>query len=461
MCIRDRYMGNLSHYITKRQRIQLTSHILPAQMSSKSNSKAPSQAAKPKSGIDEPKAPKKGEDDGNLKGRTSPQAGSDKGRKNSQADDINNDDVENERENDGGDLGDREEEEQGNDEDNENREEVDDREPGEEEEEEEGEREDHERDEGEIERDRNGGEREGDDEEELVTKEDPETEIHPLPEADGLPDDNEGKINFLLDRLELTEKALRELQQYLVEEKEINANLRMKILEQEDEIKKFKDDENNTLKEKIGTVLKSTFETSVLQKVEAEKREILALQNATEKNLMILELDSQVLQIRGEFFMQQKELEDAKHEISKLREQLENLEKENGELSTDRQQKHQRINELTEENSELFATLQKMKDVQNVLNRLLGDRKTKEELINAANYEGNEVRSAYSTERADQPVFLTEKEAPVQPTRLGQGNARNPPSRKGYSQDIGSNPCLLYTSPSPRDGLLSRMPSSA
>ena len=24
-----------------------------------------------------------------------------------------------------------------------------------------------------------------------------------------------------------------------------------------------------------------------------------------------------------------------------------------------------------------------------------------------------------------------------------------------------SNPCLLYTSPSPRDGLLSRMPSSA
>ena len=26
---------------------------------------------------------------------------------------------------------------------------------------------------------------------------------------------------------------------------------------------------------------------------------------------------------------------------------------------------------------------------------------------------------------------------------------------------VNSNPCLLYTSPSPRDGLLSRMPSSA
>src|SRR5680860_1820575 len=31
----------------------------------------------------------------------------------------------------------------------------------------------------------------------------------------------------------------------------------------------------------------------------------------------------------------------------------------------------------------------------------------------------------------------------------------------GSIDDIYYNPCLLYTSPSPRDGLLSRMPSSA
>ena len=30
-----------------------------------------------------------------------------------------------------------------------------------------------------------------------------------------------------------------------------------------------------------------------------------------------------------------------------------------------------------------------------------------------------------------------------------------------HQHDEKSNPCLLYTSPSPRDGLLSRMPSSA
>ena len=34
-----------------------------------------------------------------------------------------------------------------------------------------------------------------------------------------------------------------------------------------------------------------------------------------------------------------------------------------------------------------------------------------------------------------------------------------PPGLVGY--DEAGKPCLLYTSPSPRDGLLSRMPSSA
>ena len=32
---------------------------------------------------------------------------------------------------------------------------------------------------------------------------------------------------------------------------------------------------------------------------------------------------------------------------------------------------------------------------------------------------------------------------------------------KGYEEPEWSRDCLLYTSPSPRDGLLSRMPSSA
>ena len=48
-----------------------------------------------------------------------------------------------------------------------------------------------------------------------------------------------------------------------------------------------------------------------------------------------------------------------------------------------------------------------------------------------------------------------EELAPVGP-RLGRG-ARDD-GRLGLA---GAGPCLLYTSPSPRDGLLSRMPSSA
>ena len=49
---------------------------------------------------------------------------------------------------------------------------------------------------------------------------------------------------------------------------------------------------------------------------------------------------------------------------------------------------------------------------------------------------------------------------------LGIIQATNSSFWKGYSEVLGvfpyvGTPCLLYTSPSPRDGLLSRMPSSA
>ena len=40
-------------------------------------------------------------------------------------------------------------------------------------------------------------------------------------------------------------------------------------------------------------------------------------------------------------------------------------------------------------------------------------------------------------------------------------NLKNKPTAFGPSYDINLPHCLLYTSPSPRDGLLSRMPSSA
>ena len=41
------------------------------------------------------------------------------------------------------------------------------------------------------------------------------------------------------------------------------------------------------------------------------------------------------------------------------------------------------------------------------------------------------------------------------------GHLPNASELAGYKQKLKENSCLLYTSPSPRDGLLSRMPSSA
>ena len=42
--------------------------------------------------------------------------------------------------------------------------------------------------------------------------------------------------------------------------------------------------------------------------------------------------------------------------------------------------------------------------------------------------------------------------------KAGEGRGRD---NRGKVSERPRNPCLLYTSPSPRDGLLSRMPSSA
>ena len=53
-------------------------------------------------------------------------------------------------------------------------------------------------------------------------------------------------------------------------------------------------------------------------------------------------------------------------------------------------------------------------------------------------------------------------------TRIGPAQPREGPARLFYTRSVDTrgahvveNACLLYTSPSPRDGLLSRMPSSA
>ena len=51
--------------------------------------------------------------------------------------------------------------------------------------------------------------------------------------------------------------------------------------------------------------------------------------------------------------------------------------------------------------------------------------------------------------------------------KLGDGSIRDvlywpeTTTLTDFDKVRGGNPCLLYTSPSPRDGLLSRMPSSA
>ena len=55
-------------------------------------------------------------------------------------------------------------------------------------------------------------------------------------------------------------------------------------------------------------------------------------------------------------------------------------------------------------------------------------------------------------------TFVTKPLSPGFCRYLWQYHLRRDPE---WYAGVDLNPCLLYTSPSPRDGLLSRMPSSA
>ena len=79
-------------------------------------------------------------------------------------------------------------------------------------------------------------------------------------------------------------------------------------------------------------------------------------------------------------------------------------------------------------------------------------------------YEGDPATSQSVTWRTDATV----KTAQAQIAQSGEGPAfKNAAStvlatrNVSHTTNLGYDSCLLYTSPSPRDGLLSRMPSSA
>ena len=73
-----------------------------------------------------------------------------------------------------------------------------------------------------------------------------------------------------------------------------------------------------------------------------------------------------------------------------------------------------------------------------------------EELVTMAGY--GPMRRAVAVYRGSSWIGLGQEASPD-----GSGPLRGP--HRGDGEELGR--CLLYTSPSPRDGLLSRMPSSA
>ena len=99
------------------------------------------------------------------------------------------------------------------------------------------------------------------------------------------------------------------------------------------------------------------------------------------------------------------------------------------------------------------------------------DNPFRERLARAMEKKGFEVVQAESVQKGVESVKANKPGFAVVDLRLGDGNGlevvkeiqiTNSDSRIIMLTGYGNIPtCLLYTSPSPRDGLLSRMPSSA
>ena len=68
-----------------------------------------------------------------------------------------------------------------------------------------------------------------------------------------------------------------------------------------------------------------------------------------------------------------------------------------------------------------------------------------------------ELREELANNWQKKQIFRTETEMRISVLN----DAKHPTNASKYWQSVREQGCLLYTSPSPRDGLLSRMPSSA
>ena len=95
-------------------------------------------------------------------------------------------------------------------------------------------------------------------------------------------------------------------------------------------------------------------------------------------------------------------------------------------------------------------------------NHIINDYgKAIDELINSNIFPGDMLTKNFGVTRQNRVVFYDYDEITLMSTPI----FKKIPKAKTYEQEMASEPwyyvCLLYTSPSPRDGLLSRMPSSA
>lgn len=175
------------------------------------------------------------------------------------------------------------------------------------------------------------------------------------------PTDKDGMIEYLIQRLELSESAIYEAEDCITNEKAKRIQLKEELQQKNDALRKIVEGEKKTLQDKVHIELERTLNAAIQAKNKAEQQLKVKTSECNERSNMCEELDLQVALLRqttvkmGEM---QETANEMKYELDQLRNENKNLKEDNNKLNADIE--------------EAAAVIKKLDEARFTLNRLLG-----------------------------------------------------------------------------------------
>jgi len=192
-------------------------------------------------------------------------------------------------------------------------------------------------------------------------------------EAEEIPQDKDGLIEYLRNKLDKTHDTINEAFDVLQREKELTGNLIAEFEVKKKELAKIQQRENRPIKEKVHEKIEQTLEEAIIEKVKAENLRNDTKAMVMEREMMIEELDWSLRNLHIENNQKGRELEHLQNRVVEYDNMIENLNAHKDQLEQEGEQKSEEIKQLLKERDDMRGVMYKLSDVKNVLNRLLGN----------------------------------------------------------------------------------------